>query len=293
MALDPTPLIDWAREREAIRIRKEAGEPLPWTADPILAKYRFCNVRREDDRVTVWVRQHIRERFDNDPNLWFMLAIARWINWPDTLAEMIARDDGAWPDADNFSPAALANALTERAGRGDKVFTGAYTINAPTTKGMGKPDYVALDVLGRVWDARARIVEALERQAPFAPTLASVHKLLSAFPAWGDFMTHQVIVDLRFTRYLRDAADVGDWTVAGPGSTRGLNRLSGRKLTAPIDNQQARREMRTIRQAVRDRLGWDLELSDVQGCLCETDKYLRVKNGEGAPRALYVPGRGA
>jgi hypothetical protein len=32
--------------------------------------------------------------------------------------------------------------------------------------------------------------------------------------------------------------------------------------------------------------------SDVPNILCETDKYLRVKNGEGKPRALYVPGRG-
>ena len=35
-----------------------------------------------------------------------------------------------------------------------------------------------------------------------------------------------------------------------------------------------------------------IDLSDIQNCLCEVDKYLRVKQGEGRPRAQYIPGRG-
>jgi len=224
-----------------------------------------------------------------------MLAIARWINWPDTLAELIHEiGSRAWPrDIACFAPDYLGHALQMRADRGDKVWTGAYTINAPADKGVVKTHYVAREVLGPLWRDRADLAAMLDRRDQFAPTLAGVYKRLSQYKAWGDFMTHQVIVDLRWTRYLNTAADLGDWTVAGPGSTRGLNRLHGRKLNAPIENGQARTEMRAIRQAVRDELGIDLELSDIQGCLCETDKYLRVKQGEGKPRALYVPGRGA
>jgi hypothetical protein len=33
-------------------------------------------------------------------------------------------------------------------------------------------------------------------------------------------------------------------------------------------------------------------MRDIEHSLCETDKYLRVKNGEGRPRAKYVRGRG-
>lgn len=36
-----------------------------------------------------------------------------------------------------------------------------------------------------------------------------------------------------------------------------------------------------------------LKHPEVPNILCETDKYLRVLNGEGKPRALYVPGRGS
>ena len=59
---DYIPLFYWVAERERIRVRKESGQPFPWTDDPILATYRFCNVRREDDRVTIWVRTHRRGR---------------------------------------------------------------------------------------------------------------------------------------------------------------------------------------------------------------------------------------
>src|SRR5690606_38730868 len=93
---DYAPLWAWVRKREAIRVRKEAGQEPPYTDDPILRAFRFCNVRREDDRVTVWIRDHIRRPYADHPHLWFMLCIARQINWPETLAELIT--SAAWPD---------------------------------------------------------------------------------------------------------------------------------------------------------------------------------------------------
>jgi alpha-glutamyl/putrescinyl thymine pyrophosphorylase clade 1 len=43
---------DWCIEREAILIRREAGEPPPWSRDPVFQKGRFLNVFREDDKGT-------------------------------------------------------------------------------------------------------------------------------------------------------------------------------------------------------------------------------------------------
>jgi hypothetical protein len=79
-------LLHWVSEREIIRVRKEVHKDPPalWTHDPILRDWRFCNVRREDDRVTVWIRKNIRERFAGHEHLWFMLCAARMINWPRT-----------------------------------------------------------------------------------------------------------------------------------------------------------------------------------------------------------------
>lgn len=146
---DCSPLIYWMTERERIRICKDSGKPQPWTDDLILATYRFCNVRREDDRVTEWIRKHIREPYADHPMLWLMLCIARQINWPDTLAELIW--NGAWPLDDSFRPAQITEVLNGRKGRGDKVYTGAYMISAPSGKGNDKQRYIAELVLGALW----------------------------------------------------------------------------------------------------------------------------------------------
>jgi alpha-glutamyl/putrescinyl thymine pyrophosphorylase clade 1 len=42
------PAIYFITEREQIRRRREAGEPKPWTTDPILRDFSFCNVQREE-----------------------------------------------------------------------------------------------------------------------------------------------------------------------------------------------------------------------------------------------------
>ena len=39
-------LVCFAKEREAIRIRRDQGKPWPWTSDQILQEFRFC--RRKD-----------------------------------------------------------------------------------------------------------------------------------------------------------------------------------------------------------------------------------------------------
>jgi hypothetical protein len=51
--------------------------------------------------------------------------------------------------------------------------------------------------------------------------------------------------------------------------------------------------MKTIYALAYTHTGVRMDFTDVPNILCETDKYLRVKNGEGKPRASYVPGRGS
>jgi 5-hmdU DNA kinase-like protein len=64
-------------ERHAIKLRKESGAPRPWTRDPFLGEFRFCNVNREDDRVTRWLAKNWRKPHAKDPDLWFALTVFR------------------------------------------------------------------------------------------------------------------------------------------------------------------------------------------------------------------------
>lgn len=277
----------WVREREAVRVRKESGAPAPWTDDPIIAKYRFCNVRREDDRVTIWVREHIREPFADHPNLWFMLANARWINWPETLGDLI-EDEDAWPTGERFNAEDFMRVLRGREHFKRKVFTGAYTINAPSTKGASKIDYVANTVLGEPWKSRDKFARFLDGTNG-VPSLRDAHAALTKFQGWGAFMSYQVVVDWRFTRYLRNAPDIATWAAAGPGTIRGLNRIAGRRVDHPLEQWKALHEMRALYAVIQEETGVAMDFSDVPNILCETDKYCRVMYEEGAPRALYHP----
>lgn len=284
MQPDYAPLWAWVKEREQIRIRKDAGASPPWTDDPILSAYRFCNVRREDDRGTVWIRENIREPFADHPLLWLMLCIGRQINWPDTLRDLIF--NGAWPIDDNFKPSEITMVLNRRKDRGDKVYTGAYMISASAKKGSDKQAYIAETVIGALWERR----EGFHRNSQ---SLRRTHEWIMRSNGWGPFMAYQAVVDMRFTALLRDAEDVQSWAAAGPGTIRGLNRLHGRVVDSALSQIQALGEMRAIYAIAQAETGVAMDFSDVPNILCETDKYLRVKSGEGKPRALYVVGRGS
>lgn len=290
MAADYTTLWHWVKEREAIRLRKEAGQAFPWTDDEILRTYRFCCVRREDDRVTVWVRENIRERFAGHPNLWLMLCIARQINWPGSLEKLISAGNYTWPVDDAFRPGLMADVLDGMERMGEKVWTGAYIIPAGSVKGEKKRDTLAKKI-GALWKDRG-LFERYLRQEPRWVTMRGFHEKLMKYDGWGPFLAYQATVDIRFTPLLEKAGDAQSWAAAGPGTIRGLNRIHGRPTDRSLPQGFALAEMREIHKRSFDETGVAMDFSDVPNILCETDKYLRVSRGEGKPRALYVPGRG-
>lgn len=118
-------------------------------------------------------------------------------------------------------------------------------------------------------------------------------------------MAYEVVTDLRHTRYLNEAPDIYSWANAGPGAIRGLNRLHGRDLGAKPKPEATNREMFDLMNDLNDwaepgftqtfgpRLdgGEDtfprFEMRDIEHCLCEFDKYERVKLGEGKMRSKY------
>ena len=288
-------LLHWVREREAVRVRKERGDAFPWTADPIIRSWRFCCVRREDDRVTKWIAENIRKPYTGHRHLWFMLCAARMINWPETIRDLMCTrtlDGEGWPDDPEFTPEKMGVVLEARARRLQKVFGGAYIIPAPHGGG-NKGRFIAETVLGQLWRDRERFNAHFDgtRIGVRNPTLRNTHAFLSSYLYWGEFLAYQAVVDMRFTKLLSDAEDVGAWVACGPGTRRGLNRLQGRQLDRKIDDLTARNAVRELWPAVRAAVPCDL--SDVPNVLCEFDKYTRVLRDEGEPKARYVPGRGS
>lgn len=295
------PLWYWMAERHKIYLRKSEGAEPPWTKDPILQEYRFCNVFRELDTVTIWIRENIREVYANHPNLWFMLAVARTINWPPTLQKIM--EAGLWPVRD-WDWEAVAKLLDDLMFAGKKVYTGAYMIRAESDPNnewynSTKQAYIAGCVLNNLWEQQEEWT--VDEDLPARPgfnTLQSHHKWFMKFHGWGPFMAYEVVTDLRHTRYLDKAPDIMRWANAGPGALRGLNRLRGVDPQTHMSQGEANNRMYDLLLEchAHEELCFTLdqipEMRDIEHSLCEVDKYLRVKNGEGRPRAKYVRGRG-
>jgi len=301
MAPMVSAFFDFIEERYSIWYKKTLlKEDPPWTTDSILSEYRFTNVMREYDRVTIWVDKNIRKPYADHPNLWFMLCIARQLNWPDTLKELMLNE--AWPDDAgilrkrelDWDADLAGNILDARKARGDKVYTGAYMIRAESDKNKSwynwtKQQYMTKIVLGKVWENRESIEQVLSENS-----IKSATDKFATYHGWGPFMSYQVVVDLSWTRYLKNAKDLNTYSALGPGSRRGLNRLAGRNVLCGLSQDDGLEEMVELfnEQWLYLKKCPSLRLSDIQNCLCEFDKYLRVKNGEGRPRAKYVHNRG-
>jgi hypothetical protein len=270
-------LFAFVRERHQTYLRRRAGLPKPWTRDPILQRWRFTNVYRELDRVTRWVAGEWREPHRDDPDLWFAMAVARLVNWPDTLAEV------GYPVP--WDPGRFVDVLEDRARRGQKVYTGAYMIHADRHFGGSKAAYLASEVFDPLWRDRAGLGRRLRG------TLAQAHAALMEYRDMGSFMAAQVVADLKYVEPLRAAPDWWTWAASGPGSRRGLNRVLGRRKDAPWDEPQWLRRLQALHRAVEPLVAAAkmprLHAQDLQNCLCEFEKLERVRLGEGTPRARY------
>ena len=79
---------DYCKERESIRLKREAGEKFPWSEDPIFQKGRFLNVFREDDKVSRSIFKFAEPLKDDLPLLIQALFFGRWCNRKDTLEHL-------------------------------------------------------------------------------------------------------------------------------------------------------------------------------------------------------------
>lgn len=266
--------------RETLRRMKEdaeaEGKARYSVIDSILKEYRFCNVRREDDRVTRWIAQNWRTPHADHPDLWFAMVVARFINWPGTL------DDVGYPVP--WNPTAFCGVMERRVRRKEKVYTGAYMVRAGEVPGEPKYVYQAREVFTPMWEARERL------RPKSGDTLNRYHTLLGQFHGLGSFMAAQVVADLKYVAPLNRASDWLTFAASGPGSRRGLNRVLGRDKDSGWAEDDWRTALERLRLEVARYLNGflDLHAQDLQNCLCEFDKYERVRLGEGRPRARYV-----
>lgn len=276
-AINAEPLIYWMRERQAIYRRREAGQARPYTTDPILQKFRFCNVFRELDKTTVWIRENWRKPHENDDSICFAMGVARLFNHPESL--------GAIGYPDPWDSMKVQRVLDARASLGKKVFSPAYIIS-PCGSSKPKIERVIDDYLNPFYvGAKNCIVDC---------SLQETWSRIRQFDGFGPFIAYEVVSDLRWTPRLKNSPDIYTWANPGPGAFRGLNRLmgvhhdSGRNRDHAIDLMRRILSIAAHELREEDPMFNKLEMRDIEHSLCETDKYLRVKLGQGRPKELFL-----
>jgi hypothetical protein len=273
-------LIYWIKEREVIRGLKEAGVERPWTQDKTLDTYRFCNVRRRDDRVSRWLLDNVYLPNEDNPNLWFMMVLSRWINWPPAIKELMEK--GLWPMTD-FDPVAFGTAIDDRVARGEKSYTGAYMITARNCQGEKKGVWLSKSTFHPVWAAKLEIQEMLSN----SPTVEGLVNRFRLFYNFERFMAGQVIADMTYTKLLNNASDIYTYAPVGPGSSRGMNWLHDIEMNRALKQEVFTEQLTELMGEVNPNSPVALTAHDLQNCLCEVSKYVRVNSGGARPRSLY------
>jgi hypothetical protein len=276
-------LVHWINERESIRIKKERGDKKPWTNDPLLRDYKWCNVRRMDDRVSRWLIANWYDPKSSIDTQLIAAVLARFINWPDGLRYIT--DVGAQRPFRLTDLSMAADRLKIFQNSGSKIFTGAYIV-------PGKPGLSKIDSVIAVAKEVYCLAQSFDRKAAWR-----MWAHLCEFDYVGPFISGQIVADLAELPYGEHWDDVWYWAPMGPGSKRGMNRLHGRNKDAALSQKEFASDLEGLIQALYDRASIDgspdfkfitsLKAIDFQNCLCEFDKYRRLTLGEGSVRAKY------
>jgi hypothetical protein len=204
----------------------------------------------------------------------------------------------------DFDPRTISRRVREHAARtGIPIFTAAYMVSGYTSFGSH-------DKLENVLNLFARLAAgfpAFERALFSAPSAEAAFRVLRAIDGIGDFLAYQALVDLLYPLVANDGRPFlpfshDDWAMPGPGARRGIALL--RDPGSPGSDLDLMRGLRDTQRDTFARRGIDfpylivdgaereISLANIQNCLCEFHKYVKIANGTGRARRRFVSGEG-
>ncbi len=276
-----------AFKRHQIYVLKEIGIPKPWTKDPILKNYYFCNVFRFLDKTSKWIIKNAIEPNEDNTELWKTIIICRYISKIKTLQKL--KDAKCLIGNQTIAYNMLRNMQRNE----ERIFTGAFVLNSNQTD---KVSYL----FNLLFNIRKKMNTQPDTIIRCTYTMENLYHLLIDLPGIGPFMAYQYVIDFTYSdRYLKKAWDKTTWTQLGLGAIRGMNRLlygkaSSNKILNPVKlAKELLSEWRTYVYKYIQEWIWQtnkiaqqdtssmfsyfqyLDLRDIEHQLCEYDKYCR------------------
>lgn len=269
---------DFVAERHKIWYRRFIEQqPWPWTEDPILRDFLFCNIFRHLDKGTIWYGNYIARPGLSFPDILWRTISYRLINSPEAF---IAANGGPIV-AGRHSWRQQIDRMKQL---GLKLHSKAY-LTLPRPHHLHTRVERFEYVLGELELGFDGLVEAIHE----ADTLEEVSYHLKQQYGIGNFLALQTYRDLILAQQIPFTDD--NWVEIGPGAKKGLLMLFGPRLAR---GEKRQREFiyelaQSQEKSLAERGFWDFETmkisaGDIEHSICEYGKYARLAAGEGRRR---------
>lgn len=270
------------QERMNIFWKRYDGQKNGFTNDMILAKHKFTNVYRAQDRVSQYLLKNViygsNDGF-NDVDVLLRILVFKVFNNIDTW-EFLEKETGIVKTS-NFNVRKISDLLDDRI-KVRPIFSPAYMMAGSHKK------YEQFKSKHERW---LNMIESeLLRGKGFekivkAKSLNEVYTILEGCSFIGSFLAYQYAIDFNYSEVID--FDENSFVKAGIGAIRGIKKCFldyGKNsfedcIRYTQDNLLKYQQLYGYTE-FKPLFGRELKLIDLQNCFCETDKYLRVKMPE-------------
>lgn len=264
-----------AAERQEIFFKKIKGEKPPYTKDPILQSFKFCNVYRASDRVSQFLIKDViyNSKNQTEEETLFRIFLFRLLNKIETWQKLEKKLGEISLKGFNFETwSEILTNLKEK----EAIYGNAFILCANKSFGYSQKHKNHLKLLEHLFYAPERKNAIIQ-----AKSLERLFERLKELPLIGDFMAYQIAIDFNYSEIFN--FNENDFTIPGPGAKRGIAKcfskiagVTGEEIIlSMVENQEKEFARRGL--GFRSLWGRPMHAIDVQGMFCELDKYCRVR----------------
>lgn len=262
-------LSTFIHERMRIWEQKVSGKTPPYTTDPILSRYRFCNIFREFDRQTIEFHTMLNPYRDNFP-LWLLnMFYCRMVARPETI-----RHTGLLSFSKEDNEVLYTRLIDSPRPR----FGTPYVFPISTILRGETPtrELFIRDHLPKHMHVIAEEIRTWNKES----ICAGVEKIIPRFGHNLIFLWTEVLIDIAYQ--FPEHIDLFDRFPIGPGSKTTLQKINAAKdpsvLVKDLANSSFDVGLTYNGSPVR------LSAENWEGICCEFRKYTNLKNGHGRRR---------
>lgn len=283
----------FACERQNIFWKKINGDPAPWTHDKILQEYKFCNSYRVNDRVSQYLLKNVIYNGNNYnyEDMLFRIILFKLFNKESTW-ELLSKNFGDIL-LKNFNTKKYSIILENAISNGTKIYNDAYISCANKAFGYDRKHDNHLALLDKMFN-----IDKMQYKIIKCNTMQDAFNIIKGYPLIGNFMAYQLVTDINYSAFVNWKEN--EFTVAGPGSLRGIKKCFIDKGTMTNEDIIKYMYMHQDEEFKRLNLNFKrignrpLQLIDCQNIFCELDKYCRqalpdLKSNRTKIKKHYVP----